>query len=459
MDGEVEKSRKERIINWCKEHRRWSFKILLITVACLIGFYGICVALSYKAADIFNTVVAERELFPGTVTVDRLSATPLGEVTFEGLIWKNKDDVLLASIPEGSFKVRLWDVVAQRIGTTTVTELNIEEGSYVHLFLNDNMELQNIKEESKTPKKKEEKPKNTNKNSKIIQITGLTGNKKFICKVNIHDGKIEAESPSRHFIINKVNLRSDINTGAKSKIDLTAGHFDGTIDADALSIGGTLDFSKPVPEYDMYLAIKDCNPKSLDVGVDIDDEASVYSNIRGNLPKPVIDGTLTMDKLDITALSFTNLKGYFHYEDGKLNAQEVTATVFGGTVEASGNFDLDEKSYQADLKGTDLKGGVAAHDMFLKCKVDLDLHMKENKKQGTKEIYGSFYSGPGRYHILPFNKISGSFEQNGKTLLFKDVVISLAMGDITTDAFSIINGKVHLGPIYVESDGNRSLLK
>ena len=39
---------------------------------------------------------------------------------------------------------------------------------------------------------------------------------------------------------------------------------------------------------------------------------------------------------------------------------------------------------------------------------------------------------------------------------FKDVVISMAMGDVTTDAFSIVNGKVHLGPIYLEKEGTRS---
>jgi len=127
-------------------------------------------------------------------------------------------------------------------------------------------------------------------------------------------------------------------------------------------------------------------------------------------------------------------------------------------MEASGNFNLDKKTYHADIKGEKLKGSIAAHDLFLRCAVDLELHMGEDRLNGTKEIYGRFYSGPGRYHILPFNKISGSFEQEGKTLNFKDVVISMAMGDVTTDAFSIVNGKVHLGPIYVEENGARTPL-
>lgn len=52
--------------------------------------YGLCFYMSYKAADIFNQVVAERQLFPGTVTVERLTATPGGTVSFEGLVWHDE---------------------------------------------------------------------------------------------------------------------------------------------------------------------------------------------------------------------------------------------------------------------------------------------------------------------------------------------------------------------------------
>lgn len=445
--------KRKRVVMWCKNHRRWFKRGLVFLAIFTVFFYGACVFLSYKSADIFNVIVARRQLFPGSVTVERLSATPLGLVSFEGLVWKDADGNLLADVPEGSFWVRLWDVVMRRIGTTTVTELNIEQGSYFHLIFDDNMELQNIKDPNKRIKKS-----NKNKNG-LIQITGLKGNKKFICKLNIRDGRIEAESPGRHFIINHVDIRGDVNTGSKSKLDLTAEHFEGTVEAEELRLGGTIDFAPDIPTYTMYLAIKDCNPKSLDVGVDIDDKASVYANITGDLPHPQIDGNLSMEKLDITALKFTDLKGHFHYADGKLEADQVTASVFDGSVKASGKFDLDAKSYEADLVGTDLKGGMAAHEGMLRCKVDLNLHMSENRTLGERKIYGDFYSGSGRYYLLPFDKISGTFEQIGKTLTFRNVVISLAMGDVTTDAFRIVNGKVHLEPIYITDGMERTRLR
>ena len=79
--------------------------------------------------------------------------------------------------------------------------------------------------------------------------------------------------------------------------------------------------------------------------------------------------------------------------------------------------------------------------------------MEENKTTGTKAIYGDFQSGPGRYHQLPFRGISGSFAQDGKTLNFRDVVISMFFGDVSTDAFS----KVKIGAIDINyKNGKRS---
>lgn len=55
-----------------------------ITLIAAAVLYGLCFYMSYKAADIFNQVVTKRQLFPGTVTVERLTATPGGTVSFEG---------------------------------------------------------------------------------------------------------------------------------------------------------------------------------------------------------------------------------------------------------------------------------------------------------------------------------------------------------------------------------------
>ena len=87
--------------NWYSRHKG-KFKKMAVLVLCIAAaLYGLCFYMSYKAADIFNQVVAERQLFPGTVTVERLTATPGGTVSFENLVWNDEDGDTLVQIPKG----------------------------------------------------------------------------------------------------------------------------------------------------------------------------------------------------------------------------------------------------------------------------------------------------------------------------------------------------------------------
>ena len=92
--------------------------------------------------------------------------------------------------------------------------------------------------------------------------------------------------------------------------------------------------------------------------------------------------------------------------------------------------------------------------------MNLNLQMEENGLRKTKLLRGYFKSGPGSYHLMPFNGFSGQFEQVGngkeKRITFRDVVINMATGDVTTDAFSIENGQLTLGPIYLR-EGEESM--
>lgn len=435
---------------WIQVHHKGIKRGICGILVLGMVFLGFCVALRYKAADIFNHVAAERDVFHGTVTVEQLSASPWGTVSFKNLVWLDEDGTLLAKIPEGSFHVKIWDVVSRHIGTQTVTDVSIDN-AYIHLFFDDHMELRHMKGLSDADEVKREKNGMT--------LTGLHSSRPFDCQIHVSNSTIEADSPQRHFTIDNVILRLDLHTRGITKMELSAGPFSGVMEADRMQLGGTLDFTKDLPQYDMYLKIKDCKPQSFDVGFDVDDTASAYAKITGDLPHPVIDGTVSMDQMNITALRFTDVKGLFHYEDGHVTATQVSASAFGGAVKAVGSFDLNEKSYYADIFGENLRGSKAAHDNLLRCKVRLDLHMSENKTAQTKDIHGSFSSSPGQYHFVPFNQISGQFRKIGNTLLFEHVVISMAMGDVTTDAFRIVDGKVQLGPIYLDSAGNRSKLR
>ncbi len=437
--------------SWFANHKRILLRVIAIVVAVVILFYGFLIFLSYRAADLFNYVVRERQLFPGNVTISRISATPWGRVYFNDLRWESEEGLLLADIPEGTFKVKILDIVRMKIGTQTVTDLIVNKG-YIHLVLDKNMELVGVKSSHESePKNNDKKKTNT------IKITGVNGNRPFDCHVEFRNGTIEAEAPNRHFVMERVNMKADIHTRDTTSFNLSAGGFTGTVAANGLRLGGKINFAPDVPTYNLYLNISDCNPNSLGVGMNITDPASIDAKIHGDLPHPVIDGILSWKELKLPGIAFNNLKGDIHYEDGKLTASDVTAVAYDGDVTANGYFDLDEHAYEADAHGEKLKGSLAAHDMMLVCDVTLDLHMGENKSKRTKVIRGSFYSGKGKYHLIPFNGIKGSFEQLKDELIFRDVVISFAAGDVKTDAFSIIDGKVHLGTIYL--DNGQDILK
>ncbi len=417
-----------------KTTRRLRYVIAAILAAALL-FYGACWLLTFKAADIFNDTAAERDIFPGRVTAGRISADLLGRVHIENLHWTGEEGQVLADIPSLQISIKPWDILTGHIGTMSVTEVRMT-GAYVHLLFDDQMRLLYVKPEKGGKKE-------------AIHLTGAMGNRPFQCALHFQNGTIQVDAPGRDFQMTGVDLKVKADTKQYMDLDLLTGPFTGTVQAQQLVLKGRVDFTREEPQYRMTLAVTGCDPSSLDPGMGISDPASVYGTIRGDLRRPVIDGTLEMKTLTMPALPFENVKGKFHYEGGILIASQVTADVFGGRALGEGQFHLGTKAYEAHLQGQGLQGGMAARDFQLRCDVDLDLHMASAGRGAPQEVWGSFLSGSGRYHMLPFSKISGSFDRSGGTLRFRDVVISLAMGDVTTDALSIRHGRVTIGPVYL----------
>lgn len=445
------KDKLARLWRWLHKKTHLALAALLALLALALLVYGLLVFLSYRAADIFNIVLESRQLFPGQVTVERLSATPWGRVSFENLIWKAEDGRLLAEIPEGSFRVNPLDVLTQSISSRSLKELQAER-AYLHLILDEHMELTEIYRKESPEARRDKKPDGH-------KLTGPDSDRPFICKLDIRQATIEAEapgskpeSPRRHFTIGHTDLRAEVNTRGKTSIKLAAGQFTGTVEAQSIQLNGTLDFAPATPVYDLHISLRGCNPNSLDVGMKLDDLADATAHITGQLPRPVLDGVLMFPKLHMPGLEFTDVKGTLHYEDGLFTAQDVTADAYDGKVKAKGYFNIDEKAWGLDLTGEDIKGGRAVHDKNLHCRVTLELHMEESRLRKTKTTSGKFLSGPGTYYLVPFEKLSGTFEQQGKgALIFRDAVISLAAGDVTTAEFSLDKGKLTLAPIYLET--------
>ena len=199
-----------RVGNWVRRHKKKIIRGFVVFLVLAAALYGLCFYMSYKAADIFNKTVAERQLFPGTVTVERLTATPGGTVSFENLLWVDEDGKKLVEVPDGEFTVKISDILTGRIGTQTLETVTLNN-AYLHLIFNDKMELQHIKSNPGDSDKK---------GKKVIELTGPKGNRPFNCRVVLHHSVIEAESPDRHFTMEDVDLDADIHTKGKTDINL-----------------------------------------------------------------------------------------------------------------------------------------------------------------------------------------------------------------------------------------------
>ena len=147
-----------------------------------------------------------------------------------------------------------------------------------------------------------------------------------------------------------------------------------------------------------------------------------------------------------------------HYEDGRVDFTDVTGSIYGGTVEAAGNYTIDNRHYSIDALGHDLMASIAAKSTKIHCRVELDLKMRSEGRADTVHTYGSFTSGAGDYMLIPFESISGKFDNKNKVLQFKDVVIKTDIGNVVTDSFKLVNGRVYLEDIFLEApDGSEKI--
>ena len=161
-----------------------------------------------------------------------------------------------------------------------------------------------------------------------------------------------------------------------------------------------------------------------------------------------------MKTLSIPALDFFQVEGNIRYRGGRFDFTNVTGRVYGGRLEAYGNYHIDTRAYDIYVKGFDLDARYPAKSIQMSCYVDLDgeIHCDGNAKKVVS--FGTFSSGSGHYKLIPFRKISGAFHNKGKALDFYNVSIETKAGTFTTDAFHITNGKVTLGPIDFTGDSH-----
>lgn len=439
---------KEKLTKLRKE-KHWSRYILIIlglaaALFCLLLLFA--KILSYGAAGLFNYAASRQDMLRGTITVESITANIHGGVTFTNLAWDDPEGNPILRVPAGSFKVNPWDVLQKRFVSTTLKEITLESPVFaVHFDEDMNVDFVNRKEgeikqdkekDRENNKKLEDRISNFNRQGKPLDFT-----------VTVHNARIEAFYRQRRYLMNHVAISGRINTRGLSRLYIKTGEFGGTMVGDGVEADCEINFKEKGLPSTISVTAMGVDPSSMGLGDGIHDKMTLTASGSGPLAHPIGDGTVTIPELHVPALDFYDVKGDIHYDDGEMTFSDVNARVYGGTVTARGDYNIDSRAYNIYLHGEDLDSRIPTKEPKFYCLVTLDgeIHCDGDVKHLV--AFGSFSSGGGFYSLIPFNGISGTFNNRYRALDFYDVTIDTNFGLIHTDAFHIIDGKLHLGTI------------
>ena len=445
---------------------------VIVTILVILGLLQFA---RRGAAFIFNREMEKQTMLRGTITVESLMAHITGDVNFENLVWREPDGDLILQVPEGSFRVRLWDVIVQNFKATSIQHLTLKN-AVISVSFNENMQVDFLnqqqgklslpetatkkKAEKNTKQKKQQKEKPVSEQDLeqewiedhdfVYDDDGVNfdlGGRRLRTVIVFEDCRLEARYRKRHYVLNNVNMKLGLDTTGKSHIDLSTGKFGGTMQGGGMSIYGIIDFRTATPGLDIDVSLRDVDPSSLGFGMNVHDNMTVVVRMEGPATGPRGRGTVKMKELHIPALNFSDVIGDVSYADGLFRFSDVNAKVFGGELRARGDYNIDTRTYHIYGKGSQLQSMRALNDLSFSCLVDMNLTVQCNGNPRNILAYGDFKSGKGHYSFLPFNSLEGRFTNRFRELHIYDAVIDTPFGRVSTDAFSIINSKLRLGKI------------
>ena len=460
-------------------------KYFFAAFAAIILILGVILEIiSLGATELFNKAMKEQTMLRGTITVEEIYATITGDVTFSKLTWLDERGGTILDIPEGSFKVNIWDVVTNDFKSSTIRELYLK-GASVSLNLDENMnvdfirhskDFQKVNNDMKTygenwekevsrVNKTEEELKEFGERRRRLQRSKIEHDwknfnvegRKLKLNLKLDDCSFEVFYRERHYLLSNVDIESKIDTDNEFTLKIYTGQFGGTMIGRGMYWQGKIDFkSEEIPQCNMTIQLQEVDPSSLGLGMNLHDKMTLTAIFTGSISQPTGKGKVHMDELHLPGISFQNVDGNILYKDATLNFEDVTADVYEGKLKAHGDYNIDTRYYNIYGYGEKLKAYAALPKSHLHCdvKLNIEIHSKGNAKNTVTSGY--FSSGKGHYSIAYFESLSGKFRSEYGGIYFYDVEAVLMSGfKITTDALSIVNGKLTFEPIQMfDSSGD-----
>lgn len=420
---------------------------------------------------IFTEVMARQTMLRGTVTVESLSATPWGTLTFTGLVWKDPDGHELLNAPSGKIRVNMWDVVTRNFKSSAINGIELDDAVMVFdLDENNRLDFAPLSPDVKKPINEiEVRPKAPRKTTQERQeelgrkVRNFNwAGQHLDLKIRLRNSQLEVFNRNRHYVIKDVNARIDLDSKRAIRIDMETGKFGGTAIGDGFVLKGRVDLKDVLkhrmPQLDLQFDVKGVDPSSLGFGENIHDAMTLLTKVTGDFNRPFAKGRVTMPILRIPALTFDNVVGDVTYQDGILNFENVSANVYSGKLEAKGVYNLDTRAYTITGVAKDLDSSVALKAPEFLVPVSANLNFKSEGQPRDMEVWGNFWSGEGHYMLIPIQSITGNFHNKGRHLSFNDVKVNTKFTTISTDALRIDEGQLTMGPLNITSHGGSNFI-
>ena len=436
-----------------------------------IVFFVLATIASRGMGVIFNEVMARQTMMRGTVTVESLSATPWGTLSFTDLVWTDPDGRRLVTVPDGKIRVNMWDVVTRNFKASAINGIELNDAIIV-VDLDENNRIDFVPPSPDVKKPLNEvapRPKAPRKTTQERQEE--LGNKvrnfnwqgqHLDLKIRLRNSQLEVFNRNRHYVMKDVNARIDLDSNRAVHIDMETGKFGGTAIGDGLVLKGRVDLKDVLkhrmPQLDLQFDVKGVDPSSLGFGENIHDTMTLLTKVTGDFNRPYAKGRVTMPILRIPALTFDNVVGDVTYQDGILNFSNVNANVFNGKLEAKGIYNLDTRAYTITGVAKDLDSSVALKTPEFLVPVSANLNFKSEGMPRDMEVWGNFWSGDGHYMLIPIQSITGNFHNKGRHLSFSDVKVNTQVTTISTNALRIDDGQLTMGPLNITSHGGSNFI-
>ena len=233
--------------------------------------------------------------------------------------------------------------------------------------------------------------------------------------------------------------------GGSFAIDNNAASFTavkGKVEGQNVNMDGKILFQKQgMPTYDLNVAAPSFRVDAVSPGLGITDSANISGKVTGPIDAPVINGSFTMDKLEVAPLVATGINGNYNYTNGLVTLSNTYANVYSGTLGVSGTVEAATKNFALHLSGSGMDS-TAVTETQISGPLSFEADASGTGSADSAVAGGTFVIAPGNFAGVPFNSLSGNFSRANGQMTFSGITIGTPLGSFTSNAVMNSNGKI-----------------